>query len=58
MEKNIRVDPKGCAMLSRAEMQQIKGGSLTETIIKLVMSATEYFYRMGIMEAKRMKATM
>jgi hypothetical protein len=58
MEKNLKVDPKGQSMLSRAEMKGITGGSLTETVVKLVLSGMEFFYRMGINEAKRMKAQL
>ena len=58
MEKNLKVDPKGQSMLSRAEMKSVTGGSLTETVVKLVMSGMEFFFRMGISEAKRMKAQL
>ena len=58
MEKNLKVDPKGQSMLSRGEMKIITGGSLTETIVKLVLSGMEFFYRMGISEAKRTKAQL
>jgi hypothetical protein len=58
MEKKLKVDPKGQSMLSRAEMKGITGGSLTETVVKLVLSGMEFFYRMGINEAKRMKAQL
>lgn len=58
MEKNLRVSPQGQTMLSREEMKSISGGSITETVVKLVLSGMEYFYRMGISEAKRMKAQL
>ena len=58
MEKQVKVDPKRPLMLSRNEMQNIVGGSITETVIKAVLSGMEYFYRMGIREAKRMKAQL
>jgi hypothetical protein len=58
MEKKSRVDPKGYTMLSHEEMQSISGGSLTESIVKMVFSAAEYFFRMGVREAKRMKAQL
>lgn len=58
MEKKMKVDPKGITMLSRAEMQSISGGSLVETVVKLVLSGAEYFFYMGIREAKRMKAQL
>lgn len=58
MENKLKVDPKGQTMLSRAEMQNISGGSLVETLVKLVISGAEYFFRMGITEAKRMKAQL
>ena len=58
MEKKSRVDPVGQVMLSREEMQNITGGSLVETLVKLVLSGVDYFYRMGITEAKRMKAQL
>jgi len=52
------VDPKGQTMLTRQEMQSITGGSLTETLVKLVLSGMDYFFRMGVTEAKRMKALL
>ncbi|HUQ66600.1 MAG TPA: hypothetical protein VM101_10615 [Flavitalea sp.] len=58
MKKKLKVDPKGQTMLSREEMRCIQGGSLTETVVKLVLSGMEYFYNMGIREAKRMKALL
>jgi hypothetical protein len=58
MEKNLKVDPKGHAMLTRSEMQNISGGSLLETIVKLVLSGAEYCYHMGVREAQRMKAQL
>jgi hypothetical protein len=58
MEKKLKVDPKGQTMLTHEEMQSITGGSLTETVVKLVLSGMEYFYNMGIREAKRMKALL
>lgn len=58
MEKQEKGDPKGHLMLSRNEMQDIVGGSITETIIKAVLSGMEFFYRMGIREAKRMKTQL
>ncbi len=45
-------------MLSREEMKNISGGSLTETLGKLVLSGAEDFYRMGIRVAKRMKSML
>ena len=58
MEKRSMVDPKGQTMLTRQEMQNITGGSLTETLVKLVLSGMDYFFRMGVTEAKRMKALL
>ena len=58
MEKKLKVDPKGHTMLSRTEMQSISGGSILETVVKLCLSGMDYFYRMGISEAKRMKAQL
>ena len=58
MEKKLRVDPKGQTTLSREEMNGVTGGSLTETLVKLVISGAEYFFRLGIREAKRIKATL
>ena len=58
MEKRMKVDPKGQCELSRNEMQTITGGSITETVIKLVLSGASYFYQMGVREAKRMKALL
>jgi hypothetical protein len=58
MDKLTRVDPKGQTMLSPEEMQNITGGSLVETVAKIVWSISEYFFRMGVTEAKRMKALL
>lgn len=58
MEKQIKVDPKGHLLLSQTEMRNIKGGSLTDIAVKLVLSGMDFFYRMGVREAKRMKALL
>ncbi|MBL7696572.1 MAG: hypothetical protein JNK79_00370 [Chitinophagaceae bacterium] len=58
MEKQLKVDPKGHFMLSYDEMRNITGGGLTETVIKLVLAGMDFCYRMGIREAKRMKALL
>ena len=58
MEKQLRVDPKGHSLLSAEELRNTKGGSITETLVKLVMSGMDYFFRMGVREAKRMKAQL
>jgi hypothetical protein len=58
MEENLEVDPKGQSMLSRAEMQNICGGSILETVVKLVLSGAEYCFRLGIREAQRVKAQL
>ena len=58
MEKKSKVDPKGQIMLSREDMRCICGGSLLETVVKLALSGMQYFYQMGISEAKRMKALL
>lgn len=58
MEKQLRVDPKGHCLLSAEEQRSIKGGSITETVIKLVISGMDYFFRMGVREAKRMKSQL
>jgi hypothetical protein len=52
------VDPRGNSLLSQEDMQNISGGSLTDTVIKLVISGMDFFYRMGIREAKRMKTQL
>ena len=54
----MQVDPKGHLLLKRAEMQNIKGGSLTDIVVKLVLSGVDFFYRMGIRESKRMKSLL
>lgn len=54
----MRVDPKGQSMLNREEMISVTGGSLTETVLKVVWSVSEYFFRMGVSEGKRMKALL
>jgi hypothetical protein len=58
MEKQLRVDPKSHTLLSTEEMRTISGGSLTETLVKLAISAAAYFFNMGVQEAKRMKALL
>ena len=58
MKETMKVDPKGQTMLSRDEMMNIKGGSLTETVVKYVVSLSEYFFHMGVREGKRMKAML
>lgn len=54
----MKVDPKGHLLLSRTEMQEITGGSLTDIVVKLVLSGMDFFYRMGVREAKRMKSLL
>jgi hypothetical protein len=58
MEKKLKVDPKGQTMLTRAQMQSVSGGSLVDTIVKLVISGAEYCFRMGVREAHRVKAQL
>lgn len=58
MEKQLRVDSKGHSMLNAQELRSIKGGSLTETVIKLVFAGMDFFFRMGVQEAKRMKSQL
>ena len=58
MEKQLKVDLRGHSMLSPDEMRNIKGGGLTDTVIKLVLAGMDYCFRMGIREAKRMKALL
>jgi hypothetical protein len=58
MEKKLKVDPKGQTMLTRAEMQSISGGSLLDTIVKMVLSGAEYCFRLGVREAQRVKAQL
>jgi hypothetical protein len=58
MEKEMKVDPKGQSALSCEEMTNITGGSITETVVKIVWSVTEYFFRVGVSEGKRMKAQL
>jgi len=58
MEKKLEVDPKGQTMLSRTEMQNICGGSILETVVKLVLSGAEFCFRLGIREAQRVKAQL
>ena len=50
------VDPMGQTMLTRAEMQSVTGGSLLDTIVKLVISGAEYCFLLGVREAQRVKA--
>ena len=54
----MKVDPKGQSALSCEEMTNITGGSITETVVKIVWSVTEYFFRLGVSEGKRMKAQL
>jgi hypothetical protein len=58
MVKKLKVDPKGQTMLSRAEMKNISGGSILETVVKMVLSGAEYCFRLGIREAQRVKAQL
>ena len=58
MEKKLEVDPKGQTMLSRTEMQNICGGSILETVVKLVLSGAEFCFRLGVREAQRVKAQL
>jgi len=58
MEKQLRTDPQGHILLSREQMDVISGGSLTETLVKLAMSAAAFFFNMGVQEAKRTKALL
>jgi len=58
MEKKLEDDPNGHTMLTRAEMQSVAGGSILETVVKLVISGAEYCFRLGIREAQRIKAQL
>ena len=58
MEKKLEDNPNGHTMLTRAEMQSVAGGSILETIVKLVISGAEFCFHMGIREAQRMKAQL
>lgn len=40
----MKVDPKGQSALSCEEMTNITGGSITETVVKIVWSVTEIFF--------------
>jgi hypothetical protein len=57
MEKQMRVDPKGLRELSSAEMQTC-GGGLTQYVIQFAIWGAGYFYRMGVQEGRRTKASI
>ena len=58
MDKLTRVDPKGQTMLNAEEVGNITGGLLVEKLARIACSISEYFFRMGVTEAKRMKALL